>query len=412
MFKESDIVVNPENEWRLKAPEPKGWAKDVNRYSDNKYFMVTVDSHLTHPRDLFKQRLDKKWHDLLPKMEVRDGRKFMVVAGARPEPLVEFEYEGEDHYRSKAGASTDPRGDKLSLGQERFDEQAYDGVDAELMFPNGAALLIWASGNNEFVNAQCQVWNDWAWEISEGHTDRSKPVACLGTADIDLAIAEIERVAKKGFDAVCLPCKPIFGPPNVNDINYNLPVFDRMWAAIQDHDLTVTYHVSTGQDPRTARGNGGAIINYVCHSLAPTMEPIVSMCTAGVFERFPKLRAATIEADAGWIPWMMQKMDEGYQKHHFWVRPKLKELPSQYYRNNCFASFGEDPAAIALVEKFGLENNLMWANDFPHHEGSWPHSAEAIYRTFGNDLKEETRAKLLGLNAARCFKFPVPAKYK
>jgi predicted TIM-barrel fold metal-dependent hydrolase len=198
----------------------------------------------------------------------------------------------------------------------------------------------------------------------------------------------------------------------VSHINYNLPVFDPLWAAIQEHDLSITYHVSTGRDPRAARGNGGAIINYVVHSLSPTIEPIVSMCSSGVLERFPKLRVATIEADAGWIPWMMQKMDEAYLKHHFWVRPKLKELPSQYYRNNCFASFGEDRAALLLLEAFGLQACLMWANDYPHHEGSWPHSAEAIERTFPEGLSEITRAGLLGLNAARAFHFEIPERYR
>ena len=147
------------------------------------------------------------------------------------------------------------------------------------------------------------------------------------------------------------------------------------------------------------------------HSLSPTIEPIVNLCASGVFERFPKLRVSTIEADAGWVPWMMQKMDEAYLKHHFWVRPKLQGLPSDYYRSNCYASFGEDKAAITLVEAHGLENNFMWANDYPHHEGSWPHSKEAIYRTFGSGLKETTRAKLLGLNAAKAFNFPIPEKY-
>jgi len=90
----------------------------------------------------------------------------------------------------------------------------------------------------------------------------------------------------------------------------------------------------------------------------------------------------------------------------------MKNLPSDYYRSNCFASFGEDRAAVALVEEFNLENNFMWANDYPHHEGSWPYSAQALYRTLGNDLREETRAKLVGLNAARAFRFDIPEKYR
>ncbi|MDM8010958.1 MAG: amidohydrolase family protein [Parasphingorhabdus sp.] len=414
MDTQAPATVNKENLWRLETPKIEGWTRDV-RPGPNKHFMVSVDTHLSPPVKLFHERMDKKFHDLLPKIEKRDdGERYIIMPGARPERLVNFAFEGEDLLRSKSGADLlqkDLDGAVIT-GLQRIADQELDGVDAEIIFPNGAALLMWSINNNEMVAAQAAVWNDWAMEVCGPFIDQCSPAAALCTADIDLAIAEIERVAKLGYRVLTLPCKPVFGPHDVSDINYNLPIFDPMWAAIQDHDLTITYHVSTGRDPRAARGNGGAIINYVCHSLSPTIEPIVNMCASGVFERFPKLRASTIEADAGWVPWMLQKMDESYLKHHFWVRPKLKNLPSEYYRSNCFASFGEDQAAIALVEQFGLEDNFMWANDYPHHEGSWPHSAEALYRTLGNDLREDTRAKLVGLNAARAFNIPVPEKYR
>ena len=130
-----------------------------------------------------------------------------------------------------------------------------------------------------------------------------------------------------------------------------------------------------------------------------------------MFDRFPKLRFATIEANAGWVPWTLDTMDEAYLKHHFWVRPKLKYLPSEYFRMNGAASIGEDRSALLMMEPYKLQDNLMWANDFPHHEGSWPYSAPAIERLFG-DMSETNRAKLLGLNAARFFGFDIPEKYK
>ncbi len=58
-----------------------------------------------------------------------------------------------------------------------------------------------------------------------------------------------------------------------------------------------------------------------------------------------------------------------------------------------------------------LIDNFMWANDYPHHEGTWPHSAAAIERTMG-ELSEKDRAKVLGLNAARFWNIEVPARYK
>ena len=77
---------------------------------------------------------------------------------------------------------------------------------------------------------------------------------------------------------------------------------------------------------------------------------------------------------------------------------------------NGASTFSEDRSGLALLEPFNLVENALWANDYPHHEGTWPHSAEAIERQMGG-LKEESRAKILGLNAAKMFKFDVPAKY-
>jgi predicted TIM-barrel fold metal-dependent hydrolase len=370
--------------------------------------MVSCDTHLSPPAKLFAERIEPEFRDRLPRVEVREGVKYLVQEGLRPERIAEPEMRGEDLARSQAGGAIHQT-EEEKTGLKRIRDQELDGVDAEVIFPNGSALLMWGSPDPKFVAAQCRIWNDWAWEICGPHRHRMAATAALATADLEASLKEIERVAKMGYKVLTLPLKPIWGPHDVAHPNYNLPVFDPLWAAIQDHDLAVTFHIGTGKDPRTARGNGGAVINYVVHAVAPGMEPVVNLCASGVFERFPQLRVATIEADAGWIPWMLQKMDEGYLKHHFWVRPRLKALPSEYYRANCFASFGEDTSAIELVEKHGLEDNFMWANDYPHHEGSWPHSAEAIARTFGNELREETRAKLLGLNAARCFGFEAPA---
>jgi predicted TIM-barrel fold metal-dependent hydrolase len=184
-----------------------------------------------------------------------------------------------------------------------------------------------------------------------------------------------------------------------------------VWACIQDHDLPVTFHVSTGRDPRASRGNGGAVINYTVHSLAPTMEPIANLCSSGALDRFPKLRFATIEAGIGWVAWTLTAMDEAYKKHHMFVRPKLSMLPSEYFKRSGFASFQEDPPGLAVAREFGLTGSFLWANDYPHHEGTWPHSAQAIERTMGH-LTDAERAKILGLNAARLWKLEIPERYQ
>ena len=108
----------------------------------------------------------------------------------------------------------------------------------------------------------------------------------------------------------------------------------------------MTFHVSTGRDPRAVGGNGGAIINYVCHSMETTIEPLVQLITSGVFERHPRMQAGLVESGIGFVPWLLETMDYAYKAHHFWVRPVIPELPSEYFRGHCFATFQEDHVGL------------------------------------------------------------------
>ncbi len=389
------------NRWRLDSPGAEGWIRSARPDSDRKFFMASADGHVQEPRELWLERMDQRYADRLPGI-VLDGKgqQFQKTEGFRtPLKLQKVELEGEDRLRNRSGRTP----------EDRLADLAADGVDAEVLFPN-KGLTIWATTDTEFSAAMCRAYNEWAWETFAGYNDQLAAMACIAPADVDGAIAEIQRCAELGFRGLCLPCKPVWGPPDHADLNYNLKEFDPLWAAITEVDLPITFHVSTGRDPRASRSRGGAVINYAVHSLAPTMEPLVNICASGVAEKFPDLRFGSIEAGIGWVAWALQAMDEAYLKHHMWVRPKLEMLPSDYFKRQGFASFQEDKVGLDLAREYGLIDNFLWANDYPHHEGSWPHSAAAIERTMGG-LDDGERAKILGLNSAKIFGFPIPERY-
>jgi len=391
--------VDEANDWRLETPGTQGWSRTARVDDPDKYLMVSADTHANEPADLWAKRIEPEYRDRIPRIETdAKGDMWNVVEGYRPTKIRIAAMVGQDKERNGSGATI----------EGRQADHKRDGIDAEVIFPN-KGLAMWATPDPVFAMAQCRVWNTWAWEFYGPNNDTMSPMAALGTGDIPGTLAEIERVAKLGFRGLTLPCKPIFGSHDVDDPNYNLPMYDPMWALLEEVNLPITFHVSTGRDPRASKGNGGAVINYVSHSLSPTIEPMANLCSSGVLERFPKIKFALIEAGIGWIPWALEAMDEAYRKHHFWVRPKMQGLPSDYFKQHGAAAFQEDPVGLALVEQFGLTDNMMWANDYPHHEGTWPHSAAAIERTMSG-IGEETRAKILGLNANRVFDFGLPEK--
>ena len=393
----NEIAINAENLWRLETPGHDGWKRTVRAGDPKKYYMVSTDSHANEPPDLWVTRLPEKYRERAPRVVTdENGVQWRYCEGYRPDRIRVMSFEGEDWLRSQAGAKP----------EQRIRDNERDGIDAEIVFPN-KGLAMWATPDPVFANAQCRVWNDWAWDQFGAWPEKMVPAAAVATGDLEGTLAEIERCARLGYKALTLPCKPVWGGHDVDHANYNLPHFDSLWGLVEEVGMPVTFHVSTGRDPRASRGNGGAVINYVTHSLSPTIEPVANLCASGVLERFPKIRFATIEAGIGWVPWLLDAMDEAFRKHHMWVRPKLQGLPSDYYREHGYATFQEDPAGLALAKDWGLTDNFMWANDYPHHEGTWPHSGEAIERTMGG-LEEADRAKILGLNAAKLFGLTVP----
>src|SRR5207244_559892 len=90
-----------------------------------------------------------------------------------------------------------------------------DGIDAEVIYPN-KGLSMWATPDAIFAQAQCRVFNEWAWETFGPYNDRLSPVAAIATADLEGSIKEVQRVAKVGFRALTLPCKPVWGAHDID----------------------------------------------------------------------------------------------------------------------------------------------------------------------------------------------------
>jgi predicted TIM-barrel fold metal-dependent hydrolase len=414
-----------QNAWRLETPGPPDWPRSARPGASNKYFMVSADSHACEPPKYLAERIEPQYRERLPRVETRqDGSRFIISEGSRPQLVrpgrdwkqkhqvqeqESFEkssmampyssrMEEEDLVRSRAGAGI----------ENRDRDNTEDGIDTEVIFAN-KGMLCYATPDPVFAMAMCRAWNRWALDEFGAAFDRMLPMAMVCPGDLEGTNAEIEWAAEHGFKGLLLPNKPIYGPHQPGEVIYNDPCFEGLWSRIEELGLPITLHVSTGRDPRAVSGNGGAIINYVSHSMETTLEPLVQIISSGVLERHPRLRVGTVESGIGWLPWMLETMDHAHRAHHMWVRPVLPRLPSEYYRSNCFSTFQLDPAGLDLIEERDLVDNVMWANDYPHHEGTWPHSAAAIERTMGG-LREETRKKILGLNAARVFGIEVPAE--
>ena len=138
------------------------------------------------------------------------------------------------------------------------------------------------------------------------------------------------------------------GQPGVED--YDSPVYDAFWGAAIELGLPLSFHILT--DARrlaTVRGpemNGFLAIMRGCQDIMGTLV------LGGVFERHPELRVVCVEADAGWVPHYMYRMDHAYKRHRNWLPAgqELSKLPSEYFRENIYTTFQDDWVAFQTAD--------------------------------------------------------------
>ncbi len=293
------------NAWRIGSPGVEGWTRTARPGDPDKYYMVSADCHVTESL-AFLQTIEPEYRDRIPHVEVQaDGAQYMICEGNRPQLVMpgsksrtvqaQQSFERPEHNRfSRERMEAE---DLLRVGagrsvEQRLADQARDGVDVEVLFPT-TGLLCWATPDPVFAMAMCRTWNRWALDHvgvhMQGDDPKVLPMALVATGDQEGAEAEIRWAVDHGFRGVCLGNAPIYGPTEFGRLQYNDPSFESMWCLLEETGLVTTFHVSTGKDPRATGGNGGAIVNYVCHSMETTIEPLVQMIASGVFERHPRL---------------------------------------------------------------------------------------------------------------------------
>lgn len=352
-------------------------------YRDAVY--ISTDAHVTEPIELYTERVDAAYRDRAPTIVERDGWRTLLIEGLGPRKLMTV-----DELSVATIGDWDP--------DLRLRDQQRDGVSAEVIFPTFALQACFASDDAGLQLALCRAYNGWAAEVFDDH--RLLAVGLVPMLDIDAAIAEAQRLAAAGFRALFLPARVPARP-------YNDPAYDPFWAVAQDLGLPLTFHSGTGHEPRVVRGPGGAVINYLLGAQLDGPMVLLSMAAGGALDRFHGLQVVTVETGAAWLAWIMTQADAIYEDHAMWARPKLSLKPSELIRRQGHATFMYDPVAVHNRHITGIET-LMWGNDYPHPEGTWPSSQEVCADQFADVPDDEVRAIVSG-NAARVFGFEVGA---
>ncbi len=356
--------------------------------------VISADSHISEIEDCFKQ-IDPAFEDRRPRqifdekrgavLEISDlGIKIpmgiICTAGRKPEDFGKAVDWDELH-----PAGHDPK--------ERLKVQDEEGVAAELLYPS-LGMVLCNHPDVDFKKACFEAYNRWLAEFCETDTKRLIGVAMISMRSPEEALAELRNVHAQGFRAVMLP-----GDPEVED--YDHACYDDFWAACVDLNMPVGFHILTTKDGIMERVRGSKLVHQIV-TVRGIQNIILMMILGGVFDRHPKLNVVCVESDAGWVPHFKFRMDHAYERHRFHLpTEKLQKEPSSYFDSNIYVTFQDDYSVKHVQTGLNMER-VMWATDFPHSDGTYPHSRDVI-ENVTEGMTEEDKLKLVYGNAAKLY---------
>ncbi len=369
------------------------------------YRIISADDHIDMqwlPKDLWQTRVPAPWRERAPKvLDTADG-PYWVCGDDRWDP-----------WGGRKGAAGAMGGRRLALERGgvlepgvlrptttalRLADMDRDGVDATVMYGPIVPLLI---KDPELRRVCYRAYNDWLAEFCVTAPERLVGAGLIPIDDPKTAADEVRYLNEIGLRTGMLLAARV-----------ELPLWDEawnaLWQAAAETGISIGFHLGGGlrtvafSGPKaTDAGNMG--VRVACATLQMD-EPLAAVIFSGALERHPALKIVLAETGIGWLPYMLERMDDSYRKFldagEYWRTHgglQLTMAPSAYFRRQVWATFQTDHVGLRLIDVLGADR-VMWASDYPHADSTWPDSQQAIADNFKH-VAPEARQRILCDNA-------------
>ena len=366
----------------------------------NGYRIVDTDCHQIEPAGMWMESIDPTFRERAPKLaEVGDHRGIVVEgesitneAGKYPMSPPEFRAavaRGMVRFKRAAQSGFDAR--------SRLDDMDEQGVDVQVIYPTvGGQILGKPFRDPELLAAICRAYNEWSRDYCAADPQRLRWAAMLPMQESALAIEEARRAAARGCVGFYVRPNPVQGRNLYHADNAPLwSTIEALEKPICIHDSGSPYWPSYGD--RMDTHTSGHILAHPFEA----MSALMGLIWYGVIERHPRLRVVHVEADAGWVPYWLQRMEQHWEFSGNAEHPGLRKPPTEYFLSNFLvAARGDERTLPAAVELVG-DRSFAFNTDYPHPDGTWPWGIERLCDT--SAIPEQSKRRILWDNAARAF---------
>ena len=368
--------------------------------SDAPYLIVSSDTHAGLRPEEYREYLDPRFLPQFDEWVVARHEHRRMVEEVNGEYVAKWEGENAEGLRG----AYDP--------EVRDKEMDADGIAGEVIFadgdsvtgqespPFGAGLAAGQITDPELAFAGARAHNRWLVEFCATDPVRRAGVALVPIVHgVEESVKEIESLAgRPGIRGIMIPTMWHEHP------SYGHPVYDPVWAAASEAGLVVHTHSGEGDWPSYNENWA----QFVLEVPFWTHRPLWQLLLSGKFDQFPDLRYVVVECGSYWVGDLLWKADTTFgfnakvKKLSSRIKGLISRLPSEYFGTNVFIGASTMSREEIRRRHMNGVDALMWGTDYPHPEGSWPHTADRLGSDFRDVSVEDTRL-LLGLNAVNCY---------
>ncbi len=375
--------------------------------------VVDADGHVLEPGDVYQKYIDPQYRDRAIRIEVDAKGHENLIFDNKP-------YQNET-MRGNLGAIGGIGMDRTKLytrGMVTYAEGSpaggYDpkarlavmdeeGIDIAILYPTIGIFWEGAVHDPKLATAYTRAYNRWIVDFCHENPKRLYPIAHISLLDPEGAVEETIRARKAG-------CVGVYLSPDLparNGKRFDDPAFERFWETVQDLEMPVAFHVIVREQQtfnewtRRLDGRPGPLGLFGHTFLAiDVMTAFTSMITLGMFEKYPHMTCAVLEAGATWIGAWLDRLDHKGEVTEAFTPIKLK--PSEYFYRQCVVSADPDETMIAPVVNHLGADYFIWASDYPHVDASFGVVKELKEHMASLPLADQR--KVLGENAVRFYK--------
>ncbi len=368
-------------------------AKDGFRILDS-------DMHIMEPHDLWLRYIDAEFKDQAPRGRASENIRDLGVDWPGDAPIGRVTsgtpHRGHNYERNQLlYVDHAARGWAPAVQLEAMD---VEGIDVAVLFPTrGLNILTRPTLEPRFAAAIARAYNDWLYDFCQEDTGRLLGAGMISVYNVEDAIAEARRCATElGF-------KSVFVRSNiVNGKAWHDPYYEPLWDVLEELGLPLGFHEASGSSaPQVGEQfepNFG--LRRIYSQPFEQMLGLGSFLGGGILARHPDLRVAFLEANCSWVPWLLWRTDEGFEREGDIFMPDLKELPSEYFKNQVVVSVEPDELPVRhTISELG-SSQLVFSTDYPHGDSKYPVAVESFLEM---PISDDDKRKILWDNCAKFY---------